>query len=64
MLLNSYRVGFGDKSNQEVVNRIVNEVKSHLPGISSVTVKGNYSGPSIIQTPSDKILEMPTRMSV
>ena len=60
MLLNSYRVGFGDKSNQEVVNRIV---KSHLPGISSVTVKGNYSGPSIIQTPSDKILEMPTRMS-
>lgn len=35
-----YRLGFSDKSNQEVVSEIIKEVKSHLPGVSSVSIKG------------------------
>ena len=34
-----------------------------LPNLSYCFTDGQYSGPSIIRTPSDKILEMPTWIS-
>ena len=35
-----YRAGFADKANQDVANTLVTEVKTHLPDIPSVTIKG------------------------
>ena len=35
-----FRVGFADKANKDVVNTLVTEVKSHLPDVLSVTIKG------------------------
>ena len=35
-----YRAGFADKANQDVASTFVTEVKTHLPDIPSVTIKG------------------------
>ena len=35
-----YRAGFADKANQDVANTLVTEVKTHLPDVPSVTIKG------------------------
>ena len=37
-----YRAGFADKANQDVVNILVAEVKTHLPDVPSVTIKGKF----------------------